>query len=189
MLWERIPLLKMMRDFLSRMKVMLEDLKRDLTGKISDVEKSITYTSSQMEDMLAGFNELKKTFKQLEDKQEALAKENTILKKTVKDLKNQVLDMDQKSLDHSLEITGIPDTVESHEDIMEALCEKVKVQVPPKSNYTIKRVSKPANSSQGKPKLTIVQFESKCVRDEILKASKKYKPTVANFTKCSTDPG
>ncbi|KAL1454572.1 hypothetical protein WDU94_010794 [Cyamophila willieti] len=132
-----------------------------------------------MEEVLSGFNEMKKNFSQLQAKQEELVK-----KKTVRELQSHVVDMDQKSLDHVLEISGIPDIITEPVEIIGSLCKKINMNTPERNAYTMNRIP---TTGQGRPKMTIDLIESKFVRDKILKASKKYKPKVLDFTNRSTD--
>uniref|UniRef100_A0A8D9AL45 PHD-type domain-containing protein n=1 Tax=Cacopsylla melanoneura TaxID=428564 RepID=A0A8D9AL45_9HEMI len=170
--------------FTDTMTELFSTFKREITEKLTDFEKSVQYHSSQMEEVLSGFNEMKRNFVQLQAKQEELVKENDTLKKTVKELQSHVVDMDQKSLDHVLEISGIPDRITEPVEIMGSLCKKINMNTPEINAYTVKRIP---STGQGRSKMTIVTFESKFVRDEILKASKKYKPKVLDFTNASND--
>ncbi|KAL1446304.1 hypothetical protein WDU94_013948 [Cyamophila willieti] len=124
------------------------------------------------------------TFAKMQSRQEEILKENQMLKNTVKKLEGKVLDLEQKCLDHNLEVTGVPETMTDESKIMEALCSVAKVAVPQRSSYTVKRslVGPP-----GKPKAITMSFESKYERDSILKACKKCKPKALDLTKNAAD--
>ncbi|XP_008481293.1 uncharacterized protein LOC103518020 [Diaphorina citri] len=183
---------------LEQMKKMFQEFSKDInskllefenslqfhSGKLEDVISGFNFHSGKLEDVISGFNEMKKNFSSLQKKQEELANENVMLKNKVKELSFQVHDMDQRSLDHNLEILGIPDVIEDPKVIMGSLCEKIQIQVPDPGTYVVKRV---AVGAKNKPKALIAQFNSKQLRDKILKESKKSKPRVSDFTKAPSD--
>ncbi|KAI5698112.1 hypothetical protein M8J76_011795 [Diaphorina citri] len=169
---------------LEQMKKMFQEFSKDINSKLLEFENSLQFHSGKLEDVISGFNEMKKNFSSLQKKQEELANENVMLKNKVKELSFQVHDMDQRSLDHNLEILGIPDVIEDPKVIMGSLCEKIQIQVPDPGTYVVKRV---AVGAKNKPKALIAQFNSKQLRDKILKESKKSKPRVSDFTKAPSD--
>lgn len=171
------------KDTQKEIRELFNGFTKEIKGELKELTNSVNFTSGQVDDLLMEFRDLKKNFKDLQAKQEELMKENLTLKKTVKDLKSQVLEIEQKSLDHNLEINGIPDNVADN-TIIPALCEAINVPVPKVTEYTVKRS---ATRTTGKPKTIMVQFESKYTRNTILKESKKVKPKVSNLTKNSSD--
>lgn len=94
-----------------KLESLFEKLSKNIKAELADFKTSLDYNSGQLDSVLAGFNELKQSFSQMQKKQQELENENNILKKTIKELKYEVGDIEQKSLDHSLEINGIPKTL------------------------------------------------------------------------------
>ncbi|KAI5716900.1 hypothetical protein M8J76_014410 [Diaphorina citri] len=172
------------KQFTDAVTVLFSTFKQDLSAKITDMENSLKFNSAQMDQVISGFNEMKENFKQMQAKQDELVKENNTLKKVVKELQSRMVDMDQKALDHALEISGLPETITEPVEILGSLCKKIQMDPPERNGYTVKKIP---SAVQGRPKMTIVTFESKFVRDEILKASKKHKPKVLDFTNVSKD--
>lgn len=166
------------------LRSLFKEFKDEIKAKLSDVENGLQYQSKQLDDVLTSFREMKKTVTFLQTKQEELAKENQSLKKTVKDLQCQVMEMDQRSLDHNLEVNGVPESINEKTIFMEALCTSTKVNIPTADTYNMKRsfVGAP-----GKPKPIILSFQCKQDRDGILKAAKKYKPKLLDLTKNPAD--
>lgn len=161
------------------------ELAKDLKSTMAGLEASVQHNSDVMDDILASFKDMKSNFEQMQAKQEELTKENAILKKTVKDLQQQVFQVDQKSLDHNVEIVGIPDAIEE-DRVVPSLCGVMNISAPEAKEYTVRRARVGA---AGKAKSVFVQFESKRVRDEFLKSGKKTKPKVSQLTKNSSDTG
>lgn len=166
------------------LKGLFNDFKKSISNQIKEVEKGLNFQSGQIADVLKSFGDMNTTFAKMQSRQEEILKENQMLKNTVKKLEGKVLDLEQKALDHNLEVTGIPETMSDESKIMEALCSVAEVTVPRRSSYTMKRslVGPP-----GKPKAIIMSFESKYERDLILKACKKSKPKALDLTKNAAD--
>uniref|UniRef100_A0A8D8ZBT7 Zinc finger PHD-type domain-containing protein n=1 Tax=Cacopsylla melanoneura TaxID=428564 RepID=A0A8D8ZBT7_9HEMI len=160
-------------------------LANELRASMSELERSVQYASNQSDSMLTEFQELKKTFQDLQKNQQDLMNENVVLKKTVKDLKNQVHEVDQRSLDHNVEINGVPETIQE-ERVLPLLCDAMNIPAPDVSHYTVKRSRVGA---PGRIKPVHVQFESKYTRNQILKASKGFKPKASHITKDPKDTG
>lgn len=168
----------------NHMTALFKKFKNEISTKLTDFEKSVSFNSTQMDEILSGFKEMKKNFTELQAKQEELVRENATLKKNVKELQVHIIDSDQKLLGNVLELSGIPDAITEPTEIIESLCKKIQVNPPERTTYTLKRIP---STTQGKPKMTVITFASKFVRDEIIKAGKKYKPKVQDFTGASED--
>lgn len=166
------------------LKLMIKELSKDIKDQLKDFEKSLQYNSGKLDDVVNGFSEMKKAFSSLQKKQEELEQENVTLKKKVKELNWQVQIMDQRTLDHNLEISGIPDSVDDSQVIISALCRKINVPCPDATSYVLKRAPVGA---PGKPKPIVAMFTSKQKRDIILKECKKAKPKVSDITNKSSD--
>lgn len=161
------------------------ELAKELKTTIAGLEKSVQHNSDVMDDILTGFREMKTNFEQIQAKQEELMEENLTLKKTVKDLQQHVFEVEQKSLDHNVEIAGVPETIEE-DRVIPSLCGIINMPPPEVTQYSVKRSRVGA---AGKIKSVFVQFESKRIRDEFLKCGKKSKPRVSQLTKNSSDTG
>lgn len=157
----------------------------ELRNSMSELEKSVKYGSDQSDAILTEFQELKKTFQTMQGKQQELMNENAVLKKTVKELKSQFIEVDQRSLDHNVEINGVPETVQE-DRILPLLCDVLSIPPPDVTQYTVKRSRVGA---PGRIKSVLVQFESKYTRNQILKASKRLKPKASQLSKDSKDIG
>lgn len=168
-----------------KMKVFIDDLSKDIKSKLIDFEKSLQHNSDQMQDVLDGFNEMKKNFSLLQSKQNQLETENIILKKTVKELKLQFQNMEQRSLELNLEVSGLPDAVDTRV-IVPTLCAKANIQLPDPNAYTVKRAT---TGVPGRPKSVVLSFKCKELRDSILKKSKQCRPITSDFTKNTSDAG
>uniref|UniRef100_A0A8D8Z3Z7 PHD-type domain-containing protein n=1 Tax=Cacopsylla melanoneura TaxID=428564 RepID=A0A8D8Z3Z7_9HEMI len=169
---------------MTAMRKMFQDFTTGINTKLSDFENTLQFNSGKMDDVVTGFNEMKKNFIVIQKKQEELANENLQLKKKVKELAFQMNKMEQRSLDHNIEILGVPDAIEDPQVIVRSLCEKIKVQTPGGDTYVVKRATVGVS---GKPKPVTVEFNSKALRDKIVKECKKAKPKVSDFTKAPLD--
>lgn len=158
-------------------------LSKDLRNSMAELEKSVQFSSDQVEELMGKFDHMKSTFESMQANQADIVKENNELKKQVKDMKTQIADLEQKSLDHNLEISGVPDAIDE-DRIIPLLCEGIGLPVPEVTLYTTRRSKL---DTPGKPKSIFIQFESKYTRDKILKESKKAKPTVQCFTRDPVD--
>lgn len=169
---------------MSAMRDMLKGFTADINKKLSDFETALQFNSGKMDDIVTGFNEMKKTFDDIQKKQEELTNENVQLKKKVKELAFQMNKMEQQSLDHNIEILGVPDAIDDPQVIVRSLCEKINVQTPSSDAYVVKRA---AVGVRGKPKPVTIEFNSKALRNKIVKDCKKAKPKVSDFTKATQD--
>lgn len=158
-------------------------LAKDLKGTIVGLEQSVQHNSDTMDEILNGFREMKINFGLMQTKQEELLKENAILKKTVDDLQHHVFEVEQKALDHNVEIVGVPETMEA-DRVVPAMCGVLSITTPEASQYTAQRARVGA---PGRIKPVFVQFESKRLRDEFLKATKRCKPKASQLTNNSSD--
>lgn len=179
-----VPVLQGTNELETLMRNLFKELSTEIKSKINDFEKAVQFNSKKMDEMLTSFSEMKKSFKAIQDKHEEMCKENELLKKTVKDMKMQMVGLQQKSLDHNLEVIGVPEAMTDPDFIMGALCKAIKVEVPSPASYTLKRS---LVGALGKPKSIQISFESKRKRDEILKAGKKIKPKASDITNNPSD--
>uniref|UniRef100_A0A8D8ZA45 Zinc finger PHD-type domain-containing protein n=1 Tax=Cacopsylla melanoneura TaxID=428564 RepID=A0A8D8ZA45_9HEMI len=113
-------------------------LANELKTSMSELEKSVKYTSDQSDTILTEFQELKKTFEKMQKKQQELTNENVVLKKTIKELKSQFLEVDQRSLDHNVEINGVPESIQE-ERVLPLLCDVLNIPHLDVTQYTVKR--------------------------------------------------
>uniref|UniRef100_A0A8D9E7E7 PHD-type domain-containing protein n=1 Tax=Cacopsylla melanoneura TaxID=428564 RepID=A0A8D9E7E7_9HEMI len=168
------------------MEKMFEKYTRGITDKLNEFEKSVVHNSKTMDDFLTTFNEMKKQLAQMKTNQDKIERENANLKKTVKDMKSKMMESDQKILNKNLEVSGIPDSINEPQVIMSVLCKKANVTLPNANNYEVERAR---TGAQDKPKAVILKFESKMVRDAVLKGCKAGRPSVADFTGNTQDNG
>lgn len=169
---------------LDTMQTMFKQLSTDINSKLKDFEKSLQYSSSKLDDVLNGFDEMKKSFSSLQKKHDELTQENLVLKKTVNELSFQVHNMDQRMLDHNLVISGVPDSIVDPQVIVGSLCKKINVPCPDATSYVVKRETMGA---PGKPKPIVAIFTLKKQRDLILKECKRAKPKVSDITNTPSD--
>lgn len=165
------------------LKLMFKEFKSEMVSSLSELEKSVSFQSGKLDEVLTSFREMKKSFVEIQAKHEELSKENQTLKKMVQDLQGNIVEMEQKSLDHNIELSGIPESITDEKSIMESLCKVAKVDVPTVMSYTMKRVY----NGEKKTRPVIICFESKRMRDIIMKEAKKAKPKKHHFTKNAAD--
>lgn len=165
------------------LKEMFTNFTKEIKSQLNDFEKSLEYNSNQMDDVLKQVHEVKDIFKTMQKKQDEIIKENTMMRKEMDELKYKIQDLEQKSLDHNLEIFGVPDSIPESK-AMESLCQIIQVTVPEASSFTAKRSW---SGAHGKSKAICVQFQSKHTRDTILKKSKARKPKISDFATDSQD--
>lgn len=158
---------------------------KEVQNKLADFESSMNFNSSQLDQVLTGFAEMKTNFAKLQAKQEALEKENILLKKTIKEIKSEFQIMEQKSLAQNLEIAGLPDSVDT-KLIIPSLCAKTNIPLPDENSYSVK---KQATGTQSRPKPILVSFKNRELRDTLLKKSKQLRPKVSDFTGKTGDDG
>lgn len=158
---------------------------KEVQNKLTDFESSLNFNFSQLDQVLTGFAEMKTNLAKLQAKQDALEKENILLKKTIKEIKSGFQIMEQKSLVQNLEIAGLPDTVDTRV-IIPSLCTRGNIPLPDENSYAVKR---PATGTQSRPKPIIVSFKNQELRDTLLKKSTQLRPKVSDITGKTGDDG
>uniref|UniRef100_A0A8D9FDQ1 FP protein C-terminal domain-containing protein n=1 Tax=Cacopsylla melanoneura TaxID=428564 RepID=A0A8D9FDQ1_9HEMI len=161
------------------MREMFNEFSKTITVQIKEFEKSIQHSSDQMDTLLSRLDNMQEAFSHIQVKQQAMERENAVLKNTVDNLGRQMMEFEQKSFERNLELNGVPESVNEPKAIMETLCKKAKVDIPAENTYIMERAK---TGPATKPKVVIIKFESKLVRDSILKGCKVSKPQVGDFT-------
>uniref|UniRef100_A0A8D8S5Y5 Golgi resident protein GCP60 n=1 Tax=Cacopsylla melanoneura TaxID=428564 RepID=A0A8D8S5Y5_9HEMI len=166
------------------MEKMFRKYTKITTDKLVDFEKSVQHNSNQLDDFLTTFNQMKEQLSKMQVKQDKLEHENTTLKKTVREMKSHLMENEQKLLNKNLEVNGIPENINDQNVIMNVLCKKANVSLPTGNSYELERAT---TGALNKPKVVIIRFQSKLVRDSILKGCKARRTNLADFTGISQD--
>lgn len=161
------------------MKKVMNDFKRDFKKEIKmelqEFEKSLTYTSDKIDEVLL-------EMKHLKDKQLVLENENKMLKEKVKKMESAMEDLEQYSRNRNIQIDGIPNS--PNEDlgkIVKEIGKEINVDFKDGEIDVVHRIP---TRNKTNPEPIVVQLLSRNKRDEILMKAKQKKitTTALNFS-------
>lgn len=145
------------------MKKVMNEFKKEIKKELQEFEKSLSFTSGKMEEMLEEMKELKK-------RQVSLENENEMLKEKVRKMEISVEDLEQYSRNRNIEINGIPFTKDENlEKIVKDIGIDINVEIKDGEIDVVHRIPTRNNKN---PEPVVVQFLSRKKRDEMIQKAK-----------------
>lgn len=144
--------------------------------KLKDLEDGVTFVGNTVEEIKSDLKTMQKKMIEMENRQEKLEKQNEELRKKVKDMEVFIQDIAQEKNAQKLEISGIPQDVDSNV-FTEKIFQAAKVDhITNSSEYNVEKLFQPRQPGCGPVvKSLLVTFQSKSKRDLILETLKKAK--------------
>jgi hypothetical protein len=148
-----------------------------MKAQLKQFENSIEDNNRKMVGLSEMFIGLKTDMASILEENNKIKETQTALKKELLDLQMQIHMMDQYSRNRNLEIHGIPPSKDENLDnLLQQLFKKLKVQVTTKE-YVAHRLPPKRDGSQP----ILVQFESRYLKNQVLKEGKNVKPNLKDL--------
>lgn len=157
------------QDLASLVKNEIKSLKKYIQEHFEEYEKSLEHNSLLIQDLNSTISGLTSELQVLKKEKEELKKENRSIAIELKQVKNEVADLQQYSRRKNMEISNLPE--EANENINEVLANVFSGLEVDLMNQ-VATVHRVPTSNKDKPKPIIVQFIRKQDRDNCLKAAK-----------------
>lgn len=155
-------------------------LEKMLPKKLKELEDGITFVGTTVEEIKKDFKDMQRKMITMENRQDKLEQQNQELRKKVKDMEVFIQDLAQEKNGNKVEITGIPQDVDS-KAFTEKIFKAAKVDhIVNSSEYFIEKTFKPRQAGSGPVvKSLVVGFQNKNRRDAVLEVLKRDKPRLS----------
>lgn len=182
-------LAKAFADFEARFNGKEERLKEALTKviekELESVKGSLKFINEKFEEFKTEIVTLKKDFSSVKEDNRHLKQENNRLVKELKEVRSEVVDLQQYSRKTNLEIKGVPSTQDENLlETMQAICSSLKEDITEADIEVIHRVPTKDKTKSN----IIVKFASLKYRNRVLLAAKKCRLNTSALGFVENDP-
>lgn len=154
------------------MRKVMNDFKKEIKMDLREFERSLSFTTDKMDEVLV---EIKK----LKERQVDLENENKMLREKMMKMENSVEELEQYSRNRNIQIDGIPCVKDENlEKLVQDIATQIDVEITGGEIDVVHRIPSRYNKN---PEPIVVQFLSRKKRDEMIEKGKKKKINTTNL--------
>lgn len=166
-------------DITKEMKKMFKEFKNEIRVELRDFQKSLSFNSDKLDDVLKKMETLQNAMNSIKAKQKNIEEENKELKKKMRELEIEADERDQYSRNRNVQIDGIPHQKDENlEELVKEIGNKIEVTI---DNNDIDVVHRIPTFSKNSVEPIVVQFVTRKIRDNVIKKAKINKITTKDI--------
>lgn len=156
---------------------------RDTKQEIAEFKKSIEAFSDQIDDYMKEFQRIAIEIKDQKEETEKVKEENNQLKREVEAMKMQMEEQAQYGRNRNLLFDGLPEVENENllRDFIPKLSQALKIQIDPCVDIQAIHRLQANKRNEAKPRVIIVQFTNRLLRDVVLSTGRKLKLQTTNI--------